>query len=56
MLREGRKQPRTPERFLVQISAVHDPLLEELAVVRVLLRNGFSSLAPMSMSGSAFVE
>jgi len=25
MLREGRKQPRTPERFLVQISAARNP-------------------------------
>ena len=32
---EGRKQPRTPKRFLVQISAVHDPLLEELAAARL---------------------
>ena len=31
MLLEGRKQPRTPERLLMQISAVRDPLLTDLA-------------------------
>ena len=30
---EGRKQPRTPERLLVQISSVHDPRLAELTSV-----------------------
>lgn len=33
MLLEGRKHPRTPERFLVQVSSVRDPLLTELASV-----------------------
>lgn len=27
---EGRTQPRTTKRFLLQLSAVHDPRLEEL--------------------------
>ena len=33
MLFEGRKHLRTDERFLVQVSSVHDPLLTELASV-----------------------
>lgn len=33
MLLEGRKHLRTGERFLVQVSSVHDPLLSELASV-----------------------
>ena len=33
MLLEGRKHPRTPERFLVQVSSVRDPHLTELASV-----------------------
>lgn len=33
MLLEGRKHLRTGERFLVQVSSVHDPLLTELASV-----------------------
>ena len=33
MLLEGRKHLRTGERFLVQLSSVHDPLLTELASV-----------------------
>lgn len=33
MLLEGRKHPRTAERFLVQVSSVHDPLLTGLASV-----------------------
>ena len=32
MLAEGRKQPRTPDQFVVQISAVHDPLLTDTPV------------------------
>ncbi|PYT79130.1 MAG: hypothetical protein DMG40_17510 [Acidobacteria bacterium] len=31
MLLEARKQPRNPERFLIQVSAVHDPALADLA-------------------------
>ena len=30
---EGRKHPRTPQRFLVEILAVHDPRLTELGSV-----------------------
>ena len=33
MLLEGRKHVRTGERFLVQVSSVHDPLLTELVSV-----------------------
>lgn len=33
MLLEGRKQRRTPQHFLVQILAVHDSRLEDLATV-----------------------
>ena len=33
MLLEGRKHLRNDERFLVQVSSVHDPLLTELASV-----------------------
>lgn len=33
MLLEGRKHLRTGERFLVQVSSVHEPLLTELASV-----------------------
>jgi hypothetical protein len=32
MMLEGRKQPRTTKRFLLQICAVHDPRLEELTL------------------------
>jgi PilZ domain len=39
-MREGRKQPRTPERFLVQILAVHDPRLADLATVENLSPRG----------------
>ena len=40
MLLEGRKHPRTAERFLVQVSSVHDPLLIELASVENLSLGG----------------
>lgn len=33
MLLEGRKHLRSSERFLVQVSSVHEPLLTELASV-----------------------
>ena len=37
---EGRKHPRTPERFLVQISALHDPRLAELVPVENISSHG----------------
>jgi len=37
---KSRKQPRTPERFLMQISAVRDPLLTDLASVENLSPRG----------------
>lgn len=40
MLLEGRKERRVPERMLVQISAVHDPRLEELASIENLSPRG----------------
>ena len=40
MLLEGRKQPRTAERLLVQISAVRDPRLYELASIENRSLNG----------------
>ena len=40
MLLEGRKHPRTAERFLVQVSSVHDPRLTELASVENQSPNG----------------
>ena len=40
MLLEGRKEQRVPERILVQVSAVHDPLVEELAPVENLSFRG----------------
>ncbi|PYT81627.1 MAG: hypothetical protein DMG40_08740 [Acidobacteria bacterium] len=40
MLAEGRKQPRTPDQFVVQISAVHDPLLTDTASVENLSSRG----------------
>ena len=40
LLLEGRKHPRTAERFLVQVSSVHDPLLTELALVENHSPNG----------------
>jgi len=36
MLLNGRKQARTPERFLLQISAVHHPSLADMAVLENL--------------------
>jgi hypothetical protein len=40
MLLEGRKQPRTPERFLLQISAVRDPHRTDMASVENLSPRG----------------
>ena len=40
MLLEGRKHPRTAERFLVQVSSAHDPLLVELASAENLSFSG----------------
>ena len=40
MLLGGRKHLRTDERFLVQVSSVHDPLLTELASVENQSPNG----------------
>jgi len=40
MLLEGRKHPRTAERFLVQVSSAHDPLIIELASVEDLSFSG----------------
>ena len=37
---EGRKHPRTRERFLVQISALHDPRLAELVSVENISSHG----------------
>jgi len=36
MLPDGRRQRPTPEGFLIQISALHDPRLDELAFVESL--------------------
>jgi len=36
MLPDGRRQRPTPEGFLIQVSALHDPLLDELAFVESL--------------------
>lgn len=43
MLFEGRKQARVPERLLVQISAVRDPLVQEVALVENLSPRGCES-------------
>lgn len=40
MFLEGRTQSRIPQRFLVQISPVHDPLLAELVSVENLSSRG----------------
>ena|SRR5215469_5877907 len=40
MLLEARKQPRIPERFLMQISALHDPHLTDLGCVENLSPRG----------------
>ena len=40
MLLEGRKQPRAPKRFLMQISAVHDALSTDLDSVENLILRG----------------
>src|SRR5438128_3638462 len=40
MLLEGRKQPRRPERFLLQISAVRDPRRTDMASVENLSPGG----------------
>jgi hypothetical protein len=37
---EGRKHPRTPERLMVQISALHDPRLAELTSVENVSSHG----------------
>ena len=39
-MHEGRKQPRTPDEFPVQLSAVRDPVLTELARVEKLSPKG----------------
>jgi len=40
MFLEGRRHPRTAERFLVQVSSVEDPHLTELASVENYSLNG----------------
>jgi len=40
MLPEGRKQPRTRDRFLAQILSVLDPMLTELAAVENVSSHG----------------
>lgn len=37
---EGRKHPRTPERFLVQISSLQEPRLAELVFVENISSHG----------------
>lgn len=38
---EGRKHPRIAERFHVQVSSMHDPLLIELAAIEHLTVSGW---------------
>src|ERR1700745_1602830 len=56
MLLEGRKQPRAPERFLMQISAVHDPLLTDLASVENLSPRGVRVTSGRSWELGSYVE
>ena len=56
MLLEGRKQPRAPERFLMQISAVHDPLLTYLASVENLSPRGVRVTSGRSWELGSHVE
>ena len=56
MLLEGRKQPRTPDRFLMQISAVHDPLLNDLAFVENLSLRGLRVTSGRSWELGAYVD
>jgi len=53
---EGRKHPRTPDRFLLQISAVHDPLLNDLASVENLSARGLRVMSGRSWELGAHVD
>jgi hypothetical protein len=52
---EGRKHPRTPDRFLVQISALHDPRLAELTSVENVSSHGVRVTAERSWELGAHV-
>ena len=56
MLLEGRKHPRTAERFLVQVSSVHDPLIIELASVENLSFSGARLATKRSWELGSHVE
>jgi hypothetical protein len=53
---EGRKHARTPERFLVQISSVHDPLLEELVSIENVSLRGARVTAERTWEPGLHVE
>lgn len=56
MLLEGRTQPRTTKRFLLQLSAVHDPRLEELAFGENLSPRGAQVATQRSWEPGCHVE
>jgi hypothetical protein len=56
MLLEGRKHPRTAERFLVQVSSVHDPLVNELASVENQSPNGVRVATERSWESGSHVD
>ena len=56
MLLEGRKQPRAPKRFLMQISAVHDALSTGLDSVENLILRGVRVTSGRSWELGAHVD
>jgi PilZ domain-containing protein len=53
---DARRQPRTPEQFLVQIFAVHDPHVGELASVDDISSHGVRVATERSWEAGSHVE
>ena len=53
---EGRKHSRTPQRFLLQMSAVHDPFLAELVFVQNLSAHGLRVSAEKTWEAGCHVD
>lgn len=53
---EGRKNSRNPQRFLLQMSAVHDPLLAELVLVQNLSAHGMRVAAEKTWEAGCHVD
>jgi PilZ domain len=53
---DARRHPRTPEQFLVQIFAVHDPHVGELASVENISSHGVRVATERSWEAGSHVE